>query len=102
MTAHDPMIANASLKDLVRMIEMDSNATCREIRLAKICGGDEYSREDWESRCDDAEDQLQDVQRDLEEAEEEIVDLRELLETILSEVANIPDEILTKIEKAIK
>ena len=32
---HDPYVANASARDLVRMVDADPNATPREIKMAE-------------------------------------------------------------------
>ncbi len=98
---YDPMIANARPKDLVRMVEMDSEATQRELKMAEILRRGEDDREGFEGRAESAEEELHDAQRELESAEEAIDGLQSLIRKVIEEVDEIPDDLLKKLKDAI-
>ncbi len=97
---YDPMIANARTKDLIRMVEMDGDATQRELKMAEILRRGEDDREEFEGRAESAEEELHDVQRELESAEETIDDLQSLIRKVIEEVDEIPADLLEKLKDA--
>jgi response regulator RpfG family c-di-GMP phosphodiesterase len=97
---YDPMIANARPKDLVRMVEMDSDATQRELKMAEILRRSEDDREDFEGRAESAEEELYRSQSELEGAEETIDDLQSLIRKVIEEVDEIPADLLEKLKEA--
>lgn len=82
---HDPFVANASARDLIRLIDADPCASQRERRVCEFLAGcmKETSAplEAAESRADEAEEKAQDLESAIELAIKALRDVANDLES---------------------
>lgn len=91
--SYDPMVANASPKELVRMVLADNDASERELRLANLIG-DKFDAMAEEARI--AESHAEQMEEEKEDAE-----LRsEVLESLAEALKGLLEDALPLVESA--
>lgn len=77
--SYDPMVANASPKELVRMVLADNDASDRELRLANLIG---EKLEGMQDELEEAEDRADRLESEREDAEARAGDLEDIAQAL--------------------